>query len=84
MENEGYLQTTENSFYFPNPITMKGKRIIVSKGDGRNYLGYKPDGSIHNMRKSLEGLFYEYARKEKSKWAYLGNALKKSEFILKN
>ena len=61
---------------------MKDKRIIVSKGDGRNYLGYAPDGSIHNMKKSLEGRFYKYVRKDKSKGAYSWDSLKANEFIL--
>lgn len=33
------------------------KRVIVSKGDGKNYLGYAPDGTIHNLRK-IRGAFY--------------------------
>lgn len=49
---------------------MKEKWLIVSKGDGRNYLGYAPDGSVHNMKKNLEGRFYKYVRKEKSRGAY--------------
>ena len=70
-------------FYFISNITMKReKRIIVSKGDGRNYLGYAPDWSIHNMKKSLEGRFYRYVRKESSKGAYQWDALKSSDFIL--
>ena len=65
---------------------MKNKRVIVSKWDGRNYLGHSPNGEIYNMRKNLEGRFYKYVRKDRingdSKGAAVGDPLKKSEFIL--
>lgn len=57
------------------------KRLICSKGDGKNYLGYSPDGTIHNMRK-IRGAFYRLKYKES--WAIpVGDALTKNEFILK-
>lgn len=33
------------------------KRKIVSKWDWKNYLGFAPDGSIHDVRKSLGGFY---------------------------
>ena len=56
------------------------KRVITSKWDGKNYLGYAPDGSIHNMRK-IRGAFYRLALKE-SGILPVGDAIPKSEFIL--
>ena len=56
------------------------KRTIVGKGDGKNYLGYAPDGTIHNMRK-IKGGFYRYVYKHGS-WTPVWDALKKSQFIL--
>jgi len=56
------------------------KRVIVSKGDGKNYLGFSPDGSIHNMRK-IRGAFYRLALKESWLLA-VGDAIPKTEFTL--
>lgn len=62
------------------------KRLIVSKWDGKNYLGYAPDGTIHNMRKSKGG-FYLIAYKSWLDWwlgtVTVGDALKSDQFILK-
>lgn len=74
-----YSYTVEIVFYFIFSKTMD-KRLIVSKGDGKNYLGYAPDGSIHNMRK-IRGAFYRLALKQSWLLA-VGDAIPKSEFIL--
>ena len=56
------------------------KRVIVSKGDGKNYLGYAPDGTIHNLRK-IRGAFYRI--KLKLSWIIpVWDAIPKSQFIL--
>ena len=62
----------------------RDKRLIVSKGDGKNYLGYAPDGEIHNMRKSFGGGFYKVVWKETENehLTTIWDSLKKSEFIL--
>ena len=62
---------------------MKDKRLIVSKGDGKNYLGIDPDGVVHNMRKSWGGSFYR-VKWNKFHWVIpVGDPLTKQEFILK-
>jgi hypothetical protein len=58
------------------------KRTVVSKGDGKNYLGHAPDGTIHNLRKDFGGRFYKVKRNEHHRFVLVGDPLKKSEFIL--
>lgn len=70
---------TGKLFYFLSTIAMN-KRIIISKGDGINYLGCDPNGEYHNMRE-FEGGFFEIVY-EIWKGLVPKNILTKDQFIL--
>ena len=70
---------TGKLFYFLSTIAMN-KRIIISKGDGINYLGKDPNGEYHNMRE-FEGGFFEIVY-EIWKGLVPKNILTKDQFIL--
>lgn len=58
------------------------KRTVVSKWDGKNYLGYAPDGTIHDLKKDFGGRFYKVKWNEYHRFVLVGDPLKKSEFTL--
>ena len=80
MATEDYLYTRE-LFYFTIHIAMNEKRIIVSKGDGINYLGYDPEWECHNMRE-LGGGFFEIVYEIWKGIVPKGDLLTKDQFTL--
>lgn len=58
------------------------KRTVVSKWDGKNYYGYAPNGTIHDLQKDFGGRFYRIKWNEFHWFLPVGDPLKKSEFTL--
>lgn len=81
MADRELLVNCRKPFIFITHIAMN-KRTVVSKGDGKNYLGYAPDGTVHNMRKDFGGRFYKVKWNEFHWVLPVGDPLKKSEFTL--
>jgi hypothetical protein len=57
MANRELLVNCRNLLY--STYIAMNKRTVVSKGDGKNYLGYAPDGTVHDLRKDFGGRFYK-------------------------